>query len=88
MNDIDLGWNVIGPSAQVAPFTSHNTALTHPILKETGVSKIMIDGFDGLTIFSKNGAKLTHGALIFKRSNNIVIRNIEFDELWEWDESA
>ncbi|RXD24976.1 pectate lyase, partial [Acinetobacter baumannii] len=43
---------------------------------------------DGLTIFSKNGAKLTHGALIFKRSNNIVIRNIEFDELWEWDEST
>ena len=88
MNDIDLGWNVIGSSAQVAPFTPHNTALTHPILKETGVSKIMIDGFDGLTIFSKNGAKLPHGALIFKRSNNIVIRNIEFDELWEWDEST
>lgn len=88
MNDIDLGWNVIGANAQVAPFTSHNSALTHPILKETGVSKITVDGFDGLTIFSKNGAKLTHGALIFKRSNNIVIRNIEFDELWEWDEST
>lgn len=88
MNDIDLGWNMIGSSAQKAPFSKHTDALTHPILKKTGVSKIEIDGFDGLTIFSKNGSKLTHGALVFKRSSNIVIRNIEFDELWEWDEAT
>ena len=88
MNDIDLGWNVIGADAQVAPFEPHNSVLTHPILKETGVSKLVVDGFEGLTIFSKNGAKLTHGALIFKRSNNVMIRNLEFDELWEWDEAT
>ena len=88
MNDIDLGWNMIGSSAQKAPFSKHADALTHPILKKTGVSKIEIDGFDGLTIFSKNGSKLTHGALVFKRSSNIVIRNIAFDELWEWDEAT
>ena len=88
MNDIDLGWNVIGAEAQVAPFEQHNSVLTHPILKETGVSKLVVDGFDGLTIFSKNGARLTHGALIFKRSNNVMIRNLEFDELWEWDEAT
>jgi pectate lyase len=86
MNDIDLGWNMIGSSAQTSPFTEHTTALTHPTLKQTGVSKLTIDGFDGLTIFSKNGAKLTHGALVFKRCSNVMIRNLEFDELWEWDE--
>ena len=88
MNDIDLGWNVIGSEAQVSPIESHNAVLTHPILKETGVSRIVVDGFDGLTIFSKNGAKLTHGAFVFKRSNNVMIRNLEFDELWEWDEAT
>lgn len=86
MNDIDLGWNVIGELAQTSPITENKTALTHPTLIETGVSKVTVDGFDGLTIYSKNGAKLTHAGFVFKRSNNVVIRNLEFDELWEWDE--
>lgn len=88
MNDIDLGWNMIGSAAQTSPFSKHNEPLVHPILKETGVSKLVIDGFDGLTIFSKNGSKLTHGALVVKNSKNVVIRNITFDELWEWDEAT
>ncbi|ASA26290.1 hypothetical protein [Paenibacillus donghaensis] len=88
MNDLNLGWNEIPAAAKVSPFSAHNTALTHPVLLQTGVSKINMDGFDGLTIFSANGAKIKHAAFTIKRSSNIIIRNLEFDELWEWDEST
>nr|WP_223192405.1 family 16 glycoside hydrolase [Paenibacillus sedimenti] len=88
MNDLNLGWNEIPATAQVSPFASHNSALTHPVLKTTGVSKISIDSFNGLTIFSTNGAKIKHAALSVKYSSNVIIRNLEFDELWEWDEAT
>ncbi|GAB2704081.1 hypothetical protein GCM10027018_24510 [Paenibacillus thermoaerophilus] len=88
MNDLNLGWNEIPSAAQVSPFSAHNSALTHPVLKQTGVSKIYIDSFDGLTIFSANGAKIKHAAFVIKYSSNVIIRNLEFDELWEWDESS
>ncbi|MNP00531.1 Pectate trisaccharide-lyase precursor [compost metagenome] len=52
------------------------------------MSKLTVDGFNGLTIFSANGAKIKHVGITFKRSSNVVIRNLEFDELWEWDEAS
>lgn len=88
MNDLNLGWNEIPSAAQTSPFAKHNDALTHPVLKQTGVSKITVDGFNGLTIFSANGSKIKHAAISVKRSSNVIIRNLEFDELWEWDEST
>jgi pectate lyase len=88
MNDLNLGWNEIPAAAKVSPFAQHNSALTHPVLIQSGVSKITVDSFNGLTIFSANGAKIKHAAFTFKRSSNIIIRNLEFDELWEWDEST
>ena len=63
MNDLDLGWNEIPAAAKVSPFAAHNSALTHPVLLHTGVSKISVDGFTGLTIFSANGATIKHAAL-------------------------
>lgn len=88
MNDLDLGWNELPAAAQAAPFSAHNNALTHPVLMKTGVSRVSIDNFDGLTIFSANGATIKHAAFTFKRSNNVIIRNLAFDELWEWDEAT
>ncbi|OMD06236.1 hypothetical protein BSK63_09050 [Paenibacillus odorifer] len=88
MNDLDLGWNEISDAAKISPFSAHNSALTHPVLIETGVSKVSIDNFDGLTIFSAKGATIKHAAFTFKRSSNVIIRNLEFDELWEWDEAT
>ena len=41
-----------------------------------------------LTIYSKNGAKITHTCVDITGSSNIIIRNIKFDELWEWDENT
>ena len=88
MNDLDLGWNEIDAAAQKAPFTQNIVPLTHPTLKKTGVSKITVDSFDDLTIFSKNGSTIKHAGLVFKNSKNVVIRNLQFDELWEWDEDT
>ncbi len=80
MNDLDLGWNEIPAAAQVMPFVANNPAQTHPVLMTTGVSKIYIDGFNGLTIFSANGAKIKHASLDVKYSSNLIIRNLEFDD--------
>ncbi|WP_081824425.1 pectate lyase family protein [Paenibacillus sp. UNC451MF] len=88
MNDLNLGWNEIPAAAKVTPFVANNTPLTHPVLLTTGVSKIYIDSFNGLTIFSANGAKIKHASFDIKYCSNIIIRNLEFDELWEWDEST
>jgi pectate lyase len=88
MNDIDLGWNKIPESVKGSPFSVANTPLTHPLLKETGVSKLYVKNFNGLTIYSKNGAKLKHVGVTLDNSQNVVIRNVQFDELWEWDENT
>ncbi|WP_322923764.1 hypothetical protein [Paenibacillus campi] len=88
MNDLNLGWNELPTAAQTSPFAEHNNPLTHPVLKQTGVSKLTIDSFNGLTIFSNNGSTIKHVGITVKRSSNLVIRNLAFDELWEWDEAT
>ena len=60
----------------------------HPRLKKTGISSVNLGGIDGLTIYSKNGAVIRHGAFSIQDTDNLIIRNLEFDELWEWDEST
>ncbi|WP_107938026.1 pectate lyase family protein [Burkholderia sp. MSMB0856] len=100
MNDLDLGWNEISDDTKAvtgSKWVEHpNRPLTHPVLIRTGVSRIYLDDFrdefregrSGLTIFSANGAKLRHATFDIRRSSNVIIRNIEFDELWEWDEAT
>ncbi|MFK4343553.1 MULTISPECIES: family 16 glycoside hydrolase [unclassified Paenibacillus] len=88
MNDLDLGWNEMPDAAKVMPFSANNPVLTNPVLKKTGVSKIYIENLNGITIFSANGAKIKHAGFVIKRSSNLIFRNLEFDELWEWDEAT
>jgi len=88
MNDLDLGWNEIDSQAKKAPFAQNIAPLTHPTLKKTGVSRITVESFNDLTIFSKNGSTIKHAGFVFKNSKNVVVRNLQFDELWEWDEST
>lgn len=61
-------------------------ALCHPTLKDSGVSDLLLTGFKDLTIFSTNGAAIKHCDIILKQSENIIFRNLVFDELWEWDD--
>ena len=89
-SDLNLGYNEAGGEAFgdtniIAP---HNPALISPVLKASGISKIYIKGISNLTIFSKNGASIKHAALDISDSKNIIIRNLQFDELWEWDEKT
>jgi pectate lyase len=90
MNDLSLGYDEIEDSAKATsePFRRHNTPLLHPVLLRTGVSLVDIQKKNGLTIFSANGATIRHATFNVKSSSNVIIRNLKFDELWEWDESS
>lgn len=69
--------------------TKDKSPLMHPTLKTTGVSVIKLNYFHNLTIYSKNGAAIKHAGIRFEGdSSNIIIRNITFDEFWEWDEAT
>ena len=65
-----------------------NQALTHPTLIKSGVSQLNLEEISNLTIFSLNGASIKHANITMKKAENIIIRNIKFDELWEWDEDT
>lgn len=89
--DIGLGSKELGGlmntySAIIKPYT--NQPLTHPTLKSTGVSVLTVQKMKDLTIFSHNGSTIKHANITLKESSNIMIRNLRFDELWEWDEAT
>ncbi|MGA2242985.1 MAG: immunoglobulin domain-containing protein [Verrucomicrobiota bacterium] len=89
--NLDLGWNEIDPAVKglpSTPFRVHTAPLLHPRLLVTGVSKIDIRPLSGLTIFSANGATIRHATFNLKSAGNIIVRNLKFDEMWEWDEAT
>ena len=88
--DIALGdREVEGYSEYKSFITAHkNYPITHPDLISSGVSMLKLAGMSNLTIYSKNGAKITHTCIDITGSDNIIIRNIKFDELWEWDDET
>ncbi len=89
MNDLSLGWNEVGTNVQaVGPFRANTTPLLHPVLLTVGESLIDIKPKSGLTIFSANGATIKHCNFNIKSCHNIIVRNLKFDENWEWDEST
>jgi pectate lyase len=92
MNDLDLGWVEVGASVRglaSTPFRAHNAPLLHPALLARGVSLIDVKPpAGGLTLFSANGATLRHATINVKSTSNVIIRNLRFDELWEWDEAT
>ena len=88
-NDILLGFNEVNAAVYgTGVIAEHNPALVSPVLKESGISKVYIKDMSNLTIFSKNGSSIKHAALGISNSSNVIIRNIKFDELWEWDEGG
>jgi pectate lyase len=90
MNDLDLGYNEIPAAAKASsePFRQNTTPSLHPVLIVSGVSKLDIQNKNNLTIFSANGATIRHAHWNVKRCVNVIIRNLKFDELWEWDEAT
>ena len=91
MNDLNLGWNEVGTllTAQEGnPLRPNAAAKKHPALIASGVSLLDIQNFNGLTIFSRNGATIRHAEFNIKTGTNLILRNLKFDELWEWDEAT
>ncbi len=88
MNDLNLGYNEIEATAKAGsePFRTAAPPLMHPVLLQTGVSLVDIEKKNGLTIFSANGSTIRHAKLNIKSCGNVVVRNLKFDQLWEWDE--
>ena len=90
--DIGLGCKELGTAAmnQYSAIIKaySNQPLTHPTLLNTGVSVLTIQKMKDLTIFSHNGSTIKHANITIKESSNIMIRNLRFDELWEWDEAT
>lgn len=80
----------------VAKYPSPNNALkkvnggfTNPLMQESGVTKISLSNINGLTIFSKNGNSIKHTELkLNSPSSDIVIRNLNFKEMWQWDDDG
>lgn len=88
--DVALGDKEVSNFSDYSAFiTAHKLEpLTHPTLLKTGVSMLKLADMSNLTIYSKNGAKITHTCVDITGSSNIIIRNIVFDEIWEWDEDT
>lgn len=90
-SDLNLGYYELTEEARkyVTKYEDPYTSYTNPTLKETGASKLTFPQTDGLTIFSKNGNTIKHVEFkINKGSNNIAIRNLNFDDMWQWDDTG
>lgn len=89
LNDLNMGWNEVGTLLQADGLLRQNIAAKkHPALIASGVTLLDIMEFNGLTIFSKNGATIRHAEFNIKNGTNLILRNLRFDELWEWDEGT
>ncbi len=88
MNDLDLGYNKIKDEINCENIKPHNEPKSHPILKETGISKIIFNNISNVTIYSKNNSKILHATLELENAYNVNINNLSFDELWEWDDTG
>lgn len=92
--DLNLGYNVLSSDCKntgiVSNFVKGNSSYVYmsDMVLENGISQINISNASNLLIYSKNGAKITHAGFKIGSSNNIVIRNLEFDEIWQWEDSS
>ncbi|MBO0724436.1 MAG: immunoglobulin domain-containing protein, partial [Blastocatellia bacterium] len=74
--DIDLG----------ALNNQSNRPLINPELIASGLGVINVAS--NKTLFSDRGATLRHGTLNLDGSQNIIIRNLKFRGVWEWDDAT
>lgn len=94
--DLNLGWTELALDATetakysfISKYPNPTNGFTNPLLTASGVSKLNIANVDGLTIFSTSGKTIKHAELKLQASaNDIVIRNLSFDEMWQWDDSG
>ena len=95
-NDLNLGYEKLSKTVKdsgVVEDFSRRTMSKHvndynsDMVKENGISQIKVENTSNLLIYSKTGVKLTHCGFKLTSDTNVVFRNIEFDEIWQWEDS-
>jgi pectate lyase len=94
--DLNLGWKALNLSSEEAKkygfirkYRDPMNGFTNPNLAASGVSQLDINNIDGLTIFSKKGKTIRSAEIKLQRSvNDVVIRNLSFDGMWQWDDTG
>ena len=92
-NDVNLGYNLLTDTHGVVDnFASKYNNLKDwlsfsDMFLENGISQIKVENTSNLLIYSKNGAKLTHCGFKLTSDTNVVFRNLEFDEMWQWEDA-
>ena len=95
-NDLNLGYYKLSNEAKAKTQIVTDYANKYNSLKdylyfsdmflENGISQIKIERTSNLMIYSKTGAKITHAGFKINSCDNLVFRNIFFDELWQWED--
>lgn len=92
--DLNLGWNSLSVEEQSfscieAYGHGSNVVVNNPSIAENGVSKLTIANTQGLTIFSRGGNTVKYAEWKLQGTcSDIIIRNLKFDEMWNWSEIA
>jgi pectate lyase len=94
--DLNFGWSSLNLSSEeakkyrfITKYRDPMNGFTNPNLASSGVSQLSLDGVDGLTIFSKKGQTISSVEIKLQRSmNDIVLRNLHFDGMWQWDDTG
>lgn len=97
-NDLDLGYNKIknlGISTSFVEnfdkssklFEGNTKYYLDPDIKEAGISQVKIQNTTDLLIYSKNGSKITHAGFGVTSCKDLQFKNLEFDEIWMWEDS-
>ena len=97
-NDLNLGYNHLSEGAKkntsiVDSGFNKNIAGYTPYLSmsdmvlENGITQLKVENTSNLLIYSKNGAKLTHCGFKLTSDTNVVFRNLQFDEMWQWEDA-
>jgi len=96
-NDLYLGWNELSQAAKDAgrgiisqydgTGSESRTPVGNPTMIESGISTLTLSDINGLTIFSPNAATIRHvETKLNADAKDIVIRNINFTDVWECDD--
>jgi len=95
-NDLNLGYEKLSAAAKSSgivedfsrkTMSKHINDFNSDTVKENGILQIKVENTSDLLVYSKSGAKLTHCGFKLTSDNNVVFRNLEFDEIWQWEDS-
>lgn len=79
-----------GPVKQHNNYKDGKKPITSPVLMEefdgTGISDV--DLYSHLTIFSTTGCMIRHAGFNLEKCEDVIIRNFQFEGMYEWDEPS